>query len=55
MNKTWNGIDPPPDKGSNGDLRLYTKEMYYPKPRIAIHARYVAVCIDSYYSDVIKL
>lgn len=43
MNRTWDGINPSPDKRANGDLSLYSKEMYYPKPRVAVHARYLAV------------
>lgn len=30
----------PPDNGTNTDMSLYTPDMYYPKPRVATHARY---------------
>ena len=36
----WNGKDPPPSVGQDGDLSIFQPEMYLPKPRIATHARY---------------
>jgi hypothetical protein len=36
----WDGVNPPPLPGQNGNLSMFTPEMYYPKPRIATHARY---------------
>lgn len=36
----WDGINPPPLPGQNGDVSVYTPQMYIPKPRIATHARY---------------
>ena len=36
----WDGIDPPPNPGQDGNLSHFTPEMYLPKPRIATHTRY---------------
>jgi hypothetical protein len=36
----WDGIDPPPNRGQNGNLSIFSLDMYYPKPRVATHARY---------------
>lgn len=37
---TWDGINPPPRAGQDGNVSMFTKEMYLPKPRIATHVRY---------------
>ena len=36
----WDGIDPPPIFGQDGNLSQFTPEMRLPKPRIATHAGY---------------
>ena len=42
VNKTWNGIDPSPYAGQDSNISQFTQDMYRPKPRIALHARYRA-------------
>ena len=34
------GKNPPPLQGQDGNLSMFTPEMYLPKPRVATHARY---------------
>ena len=49
----WDGKDPPPNPGQDGNLStLFTKEMYFPKPRVATHARYRGVSLMSEYKIV---
>eukprot|EP01036_Dinobryon_divergens_P026069 gene26069-34674_t len=36
----WDGKNPPPLEGQDGNLSMFTPEMYLPKPRVATHARY---------------
>jgi hypothetical protein len=36
----WDGKNPPPHAGQDGNLSMFTKEMYFPKPRVATHGRY---------------
>ena len=36
----WDGINPPPVYGQDGNVSQFTAEMLVPKPRIATHARY---------------
>lgn len=36
----WDGINPPPKEGQDGNVSQFSLEMYRPKPRIATHARY---------------
>jgi hypothetical protein len=35
----WDGKNPPPNPGQDGNLSMFTKEMYFPKPRVATHAQ----------------
>jgi hypothetical protein len=37
---SWDGRNPPPGPGQDGNLTQFTTEMNTPKPRIAAHARY---------------
>ena len=36
----WDGKNPPPIFGQDGNVSQFTPEMNYPKPRIAVHAGY---------------
>jgi hypothetical protein len=39
---SWDGINPQPNPGQDGNLSIFSPDMYFPKPRIATHVRYRA-------------
>jgi len=40
VDPSWDGKSPPPNEGQDGNVSMFTAEMFAPKPRIATHARY---------------